>query len=401
MTTLRWIGVVASVLGMFTVARADFISVRVRWTPRSNAGVNYLRWTISAQFSGPTDTVLWVSNLSLPAGGSGAPAHADTLALAQAGAVPTNLAGTWNPRAVLADAGLAGLDSYVTIGGVASPTNTTQADPQWTSGGNADARGWDRPDLPSNGLIGWFNANPQNLQGRVGNSPGLESYEVRLLEVTYACSTAMPFQSFTIAYNSGQPGSAIRFATAALPLGGVPPPWYRDLDGDGYGASASGMVNTICPGPGFVASNDDCDDADPSRNPGTAWYRDVDGDGFGFAPDGLLRQCAAPIGYVANSSDNCPSIADPTQADCNANGIGDVCEIDGNARLDLNANGALDSCELKRGDLDLDGVVNAADLTLLLAYWGVRDAPVGDLSGDGMVGGADLTIMLGNWGTTP
>jgi hypothetical protein len=51
-------------------------------------------------------------------------------------------------------------------------------------------------------------------------------------------------------------------------------------------------------------------------------------------------------------------------------------------------------------DLNLDGVVNGADLTILLGSWGTND-PVADLSGDGLVGGADLTIMLGNWGVCP
>ena len=54
----------------------------------------------------------------------------------------------------------------------------------------------------------------------------------------------------------------------------------------------------------------------------------------------------------------------------------------------------------KISDLNLDGVVNGADLTILLGSWGTND-PVADLSGDGLVGGADLTIMLGNWGDCP
>ena len=49
------------------------------------------------------------------------------------------------------------------------------------------------------------------------------------------------------------------------------------------------------------------------------------------------------------------------------------------------------------GDLNDDGVVNGADLSLLLAAWG-SDDPVADLTGDGVVGGADLTLLIGNWG---
>jgi endoglucanase Acf2 len=57
-----------------------------------------------------------------------------------------------------------------------------------------------------------------------------------------------------------------------------------------------------------------------------------------------------------------------------------------------------ETCAL-RGDLNGDGRVDGADLTVLLGEWGVC-APkncLGDLDGDGVVGGADLTILLGAW----
>jgi hypothetical protein len=47
------------------------------------------------------------------------------------------------------------------------------------------------------------------------------------------------------------------------------------------------------------------------------------------------------------------------------------------------------------GDFNGDGVVDGADLTILLGDWGGSAA---DLNGDGLVDGADLTILLGNWG---
>jgi hypothetical protein len=52
------------------------------------------------------------------------------------------------------------------------------------------------------------------------------------------------------------------------------------------------------------------------------------------------------------------------------------------------------------GDLNLDGVVNGADLGLMLSSWG----PCGsscpyDLNVDGVVNGADLGLMLSAWGT--
>jgi hypothetical protein len=49
------------------------------------------------------------------------------------------------------------------------------------------------------------------------------------------------------------------------------------------------------------------------------------------------------------------------------------------------------------GDLNGDGTVNGADLTILLAAWGDGGGPA-DLNGDGTVNGADLTVLLANWG---
>jgi hypothetical protein len=49
------------------------------------------------------------------------------------------------------------------------------------------------------------------------------------------------------------------------------------------------------------------------------------------------------------------------------------------------------------GDIDGNGAVDAADLSLLLGAWGSAD-PAADLNGDGTVDAADLSILLGNWG---
>jgi len=53
------------------------------------------------------------------------------------------------------------------------------------------------------------------------------------------------------------------------------------------------------------------------------------------------------------------------------------------------------------GDLNGDGVVNGADLTILLSAWGecpAKDFCAADLNVDGVVNGADLTILLSGWG---
>jgi len=52
-------------------------------------------------------------------------------------------------------------------------------------------------------------------------------------------------------------------------------------------------------------------------------------------------------------------------------------------------------------DFNFDGMVNAADLAILLGAWGPCDKGdpcLPDLNGDGMVTAADLAILLGSWG---
>jgi len=57
------------------------------------------------------------------------------------------------------------------------------------------------------------------------------------------------------------------------------------------------------------------------------------------------------------------------------------------------------------GDLNLDGVVNGADLGLMLGAWGAcpggTPGCLGDLNLDGVVNGADLGLLLGAWGACP
>ena len=54
-------------------------------------------------------------------------------------------------------------------------------------------------------------------------------------------------------------------------------------------------------------------------------------------------------------------------------------------------------------DLNCDGVVNGADLGLMLGAWGVcgKGPCIADLNDDGHVNGADLGLLLGGWGVCP
>ena len=49
-------------------------------------------------------------------------------------------------------------------------------------------------------------------------------------------------------------------------------------------------------------------------------------------------------------------------------------------------------------DLNNDGQVSSADITILLSGWGTSSP---DLNGDGIVGSADITVLLSAWGACP
>ena len=83
--------------------------------------------------------------------------------------------------------------------------------------------------------------------------------------------------------------------------------------------------------------------------------------------------------------------------DCNNNGDLDSCDIVAGAEDD-NKNGYPDPCELDRGDVNLDGNVDAADLSVVLSYWGAVGFPIGDLNHDGFINAVDIAILLDHWG---
>jgi hypothetical protein len=71
----------------------------------------------------------------------------------------------------------------------------------------------------------------------------------------------------------------------------------------------------------------------------------------------------------------------------------------------VNENGIPDECEdLCPEDIFEDGIVNTADLLILLGNWGPcpPEGPCpGDIDGSGAVGTADLLMLLAAWGPCP
>jgi hypothetical protein len=101
---------------------------------------------------------------------------------------------------------------------------------------------------------------------------------------------------------------------------------------------------------------------------------------------------------VPDNFDNCPATFNPTQSDCDDDGVGDACRI-AEGSSDANGNGIPDSCECL-GDATGNGTIDGLDLAVILGAWGGSgngefDADVND---DGIVDAQDLTFVLGSWG---
>ena len=385
--------VVAS--GMSGAGEAAFVNYSVVATPVTSGGLSLVRYELFANFNGATDTVLSVLNFQASGGWA---AHTDAAAgfwhkdLSDSNSgILSQQFGTWAPNMIGSTTLNRPFDSFLLIGGTPASTNTTTAGTSW-NGGGANPTGWTMAQIPLYNDLGWFNASPPNLQGRVGTPPNTAT-QVKIGQFMLSANDTA-YRTYTlrigIAVNIGGTGSNTVFSDASFTF--FPElTWFRDLDSDGFGSASSGTLlqfgqpagyvlsntdcndtnaainpNTIwrrdldadgfgsasngtltqCLQPaGYVLSNTDCNDSNAAINPNTIWHRDLDADGFGFASDGTLTQCLQPAGYVFNNSDNCPSIANPLQEDCNSNSVGDVCEIAVGSLFDCDSDGRPDICD--------------------------------------------------------
>ncbi len=88
--------------------------------------------------------------------------------------------------------------------------------------------------------------------------------------------------------------------------------------------------------------------------------------------------------------------------DCNSSGVPDAIEIANGSLVDGDGDGVPDSCQCV-ADITGDRLVNAADLSVLLGFWGSTNPPLPsvDINRDGIVGPADLSVLLSAWGACP
>ena len=200
-----------------SVSSATFVEFYTAKTSVTNSGVALDIYTLYARFNGATDTVLNAFNFNgLNGATMNAFYHKDN-AYYNSGVLQQAF-GTWNPAQTGSITLNRPFDSFLTIGGNATPTNTTNADPSWTG-----TSSWNRPDVPNGLNVGWFNSNPPNIQGRVGQL-GNTADSVRLGQFVVAAGFEPGTFNLKLGYNNGVAGSPVQFAESTFVLGTVPTP---------------------------------------------------------------------------------------------------------------------------------------------------------------------------------
>lgn len=176
---------------------------------------------------------------------------------------------------------------------------------------------------------------------------------------------------------------------------------YALAPGEAYGPAAPVWTFVATPPTNFYAAFISGCDRQPNGN--TLACIGPVGTFFEVAPDGTIVWIyispAADSGPLA-SNQPIPSGPGPFTLNWAFRSDRYAPDHPGLAGRDLTPRGPIELPAVCEGDLSGDGSVGFADLSSLLAAWGLCDGDCpADLDGGGSVGFADLTILLERWGS--
>ena len=202
-------------------AHAAFVNYSVVATNVTSGAQALTRYEVFATFNGATDTVLNCFNFQAQGGWGGhadAAAgfwHKDNLDSSNPGQL-SQTSGSWAPTMTGSATANRPFDSFLLIGGNPVAANTTTADPSW-NGGGANPDGWNTAQIPLYNDLGWFNASPPNLQGRVGTAPNTAT-QVKLGQFILSQNDSA-FRTYTLrtAYNTATVSTPV-FADGSFSL---------------------------------------------------------------------------------------------------------------------------------------------------------------------------------------
>lgn len=187
--------------------------------------------------------------------------------------------------------------------------------------------------LTANGVGTFATISGQNTRLLNGNvvhsSPKAASGGQVTFDVRWTAPAGMggvDFETATVLANGngGSTGDQAADARTAQAFGCAGVTYYRDIDGDGVGATSSGTTRNCMVPLGFSASDSDCDDFDNRKTPGKTeacnllddncngladegltsamTWPDTDGDGYGWAQGAPASGCGGG-GRASNDMD--------------------------------------------------------------------------------------------------
>jgi len=103
---------------------------------------------------------------------------------------------------------------------------------------------------------------------------------------------------------------------------------YADDDGDGFAGERLTLSSALlCDAAGVSDVSEDCDDEDPDAHPGAQWYEDLDGDGYSAGGTPVV-QCQRPAGWTVYTGDcdDALSSVSPAAEEVPADGFDQDCD---------------------------------------------------------------------------